>query len=49
MNVPKLRFKEFNDEYDKVKLKDVSEIYDGTHETPNYVDDGIKFVSVENI
>ena len=49
MNVPKLRFKEFNDEYDKVKLKDVSEIYDGTHETPNYVDNGIKFVSVENI
>ena len=49
MNVPKLRFIEFNDEYDKVKLKNVSEIYDGTHETPNYVDDGIKFVSVENI
>ena len=24
-------------------------IYDGTHQTPNYIDDGIKFVSVENI
>ena len=49
MNVPKLRFKEFNDEYKSIKLKDVSEIYDGTHETPNYVEKGVKFVSVENI
>ena len=24
-------------------------IYDGTHQTPNYINDGIKFVSVENI
>ena len=49
MNVPKLRFKEFIDEYKSIKLKDVSEIYDGTHETPNYVEKGVKFVSVENI
>ena len=49
MNVPKLRFKEFNDEYKSIKLKAVSEIYDGTHETPNYVEKGVKFVSVENI
>ena len=49
MNIPKLRFKEFNDEYKSIKLKDVSEIYDGTHETPNYVEKGVKFVSVENI
>ena len=49
MNVPKLRFKEFNDEYKVCKLKNVSEIYDGTHKTPNYVDYGVKFVSVENI
>ena len=49
MNVPKLRFKEFKDEYKSIKLKDVSEIYDGTHETPSYVEKGVKFVSVENI
>ncbi len=24
-------------------------IYDGTHQTPNYIEEGIKFVSVENI
>ena len=49
MDAPKLRFKEFNDEYKLYKLKDLVEVYDGTHETPNYVDNGIKFVSVENI
>ena len=32
-----------------VELKTVCNIYDGTHQTPNYTDDGIKFVSVENI
>ena len=31
------------------KLGDVCEIYDGTHQTPNYTDFGVKFVSVENI
>ena len=32
-----------------VKLKRVANIYDGIHETPNYKDSGIKFVSVEDI
>lgn len=31
------------------KLGEVCGIYDGTHQTPNYKDFGIKFVSVENI
>ena len=30
-------------------LKDVCEIYDGTHQTPKYEESGVKFVSVENI
>ena len=32
-----------------MRLGDIAEIYDGTHQTPKYVDNGIKFVSVENI
>ena len=48
-NIPKLRFKEYNDEWKHYRLKDIVKIYDGTHQTPNYIDDGIKFVSVENI
>ena len=31
------------------KLGDVCGIFDGTHQTPKYVDTGIRFVSVENI
>ena len=32
-----------------VKLKKVANIYDGIHETPNYEDSGVRFVSVEDI
>ena len=34
---------------EKVKLNTVCEIYDGTHQTPQYTNCGIPFVSVENI
>ena len=46
---PILRFTHFTENYIKSKLKNYVAIYDGTHETPNYVDKGIKFISVENI
>ena len=32
-----------------IKLNTLCEIYDGTHNTPNYTQGGIKFVSVQNI
>lgn len=48
-NVPNLRFKEFSAEWENYRLKDVSQIYDGTHQTPKYKSSGIKFISVENI
>ena len=32
-----------------VRLKEITQIYDGTHQTPNYKTHGVKFVSVENI
>ena len=31
------------------KLSDIAEIYDGTHQTPEYKTEGIPFISVENI
>ena len=49
MNTPKLRFKEFDEEWLNQKLNEVAKVYDGTHQTPNYQKDGIKFLSVENI
>ena len=49
MNAPKLRFKEFNDGWQKKELREISQIYDGTHQTPNYIQNGVPFVSVEDI
>lgn len=49
MKQPKLRFSGYIEKYEKVKLSDISDIFDGTHSTPKYVSQGIKFISVENI
>ena len=49
MQVPKLRFKEFNDEWQLKKLNEIANIYDGTHQTPKYTKSGVPFVSVEDI
>ncbi|EMF0455677.1 restriction endonuclease subunit S [Enterococcus faecium] len=46
---PEIRFPEFTDEWEQVKLKDVATVFDGTHQTPKYTESGVKFVSVENI
>ncbi|MFZ7185881.1 restriction endonuclease subunit S [Avibacterium avium] len=46
---PEIRFPEFTDAWEKCKLGEVAEIYDGTHQTPNYKKSGIMFLSVENI
>lgn len=46
---PQLRFKGFTDAWEQRKLNEVSDIYDGTHQTPKYQDDGVMFLSVENI
>ena len=48
-NTPALRFSEFRDEWNQNKLSDVVNVYDGTHQTPKYTNEGIKFLSVENI
>ena len=47
--VPELRFEGFTDAWELRKLNEVSDIYDGTHQTPKYQDDGVMFLSVENI
>lgn len=46
---PVLRFSEFDQPWTSCKLKDIAEVYDGTHQTPQYTDEGVPFVSVENI
>jgi len=48
-NVPEVRFKGFSDDWEWRKLEEVVDIYDGVHQTPEYKDSGIMFLSVENI
>lgn len=49
----KLRFKDENGKafpkWEEKRLGDVSKIYDGTHQTPTYVKEGIPFYSVEHV
>ncbi|MBD8038723.1 restriction endonuclease subunit S [Solibacillus sp. A46] len=49
MNAPKLRFKDFNDEWESFTLGNLTALSDGTHFTPNYKLSGIPFWSVETI
>lgn len=46
---PGIRFGEFTDAWEQRKLGELTDVYDGTHQTPNYTDKGIMFLSVENI
>ena len=51
-NLIKARFVELfdNGNYHKIKLGDAcKKITDGTHKTPNYLDEGITFISAKNI
>lgn len=47
--VPQVRFKGFDGEWEEKTLGEVADVYDGTHQTPNYTKRGIMFLSVENI
>lgn len=46
---PHLRFAGFDDTWEQRKLGDIVGIYDGVHQTPNYQNSGVMFLSVENI
>ena len=46
---PEIRFDGFTGDWKECKLGDVVDIFDGTHQTPEYTNSGVKFVSVENI
>lgn len=46
---PDVRLPGFTDPWEQRKLGDVSSVYDGVHKTPEYKENGIMFLSVENI
>ena len=46
---PLIRFKGFTDPWEQRKLGEVVGVYDGVHQTPQYTESGVMFLSVENI
>lgn len=51
-HIPNIRFPEFKNSGEwelKALSKITSSIFDGTHQTPQYVDKGVPFFSVENL
>lgn len=45
----KIRFKGFTETWEQRKLEELTSIFDGTHQTPQYIKEGVMFLSVENI
>ena len=47
--IPELRFEGFTSDWTIETLGELTDVYDGTHQTPFYKESGIMFLSVENI
>jgi type I restriction enzyme, S subunit len=47
--VPQIRVRGFEGSWKNEKLKELVDVFDGTHQTPNYTKSGVMFLSVENI
>ncbi|MDF9887873.1 type I restriction enzyme S subunit [Bacillus sp. LEw-kw-24] len=47
--MPEMRFDGFSGDWEEKILGDISKVYDGTHQTPQYTNSGVSFISVENI
>jgi len=50
--VPEIRFEGFSDEWQSLsldKITKITDVYDGTHQTPAYTKNGVMFLSAENI
>ena len=47
--VPNIRFKGFDDKWKDTIIGKLVKVYDGVHQTPKYKNNGVPFVSVENI
>ena len=46
---PEIRFKGFTDDWEQRKLSEVSDVRDGTHDSPRYVKQGHPFVTSKNV
>ena len=49
MNKPKIRFNGFTDVWEQRKLSEISDVRDGTHDSPQYVEQGHPFITSKNV
>lgn len=47
--VPEIRFPEFTGDWEQLKLSEVSDVRDGTHDSPSYQNEGHPFVTSKNV
>lgn len=48
-NTPNIRFRGFEDDWEERKLEAVSDVRDGTHDSPTYQNEGHPFVTSKNV
>ena len=48
-SVPEIRFSGFTDDWEQCKLSEVSDVRDGTHDSPSYLSQGHPFVTSKNV
>ena len=48
-NVPRVRFKGFTDAWEQRKLDTITDVRDGTHDSPQYVETGHPFITSKNV
>ena len=46
---PKIRFKGFTDDWEQRKLNEITDVRDGTHDSPKYIEYGHPFITSKNI
>ena len=49
MGKPKIRFKGYNEDWEQRKLNEISDVRDGTHDSPKYQSTGHPFVTSKNV
>ncbi len=48
-NVPEIRFKGFSDAWEQRELDTITDVRDGTHDSPQYVETGHPFITSKNV
>ena len=48
-DTPEIRFKDFNEKWEEKNLGDITDVRDGTHDSPKYLSSGYPFITSKNV